>query len=176
MNVSCLFVLLHPPLGEEDNITFLTNQGPHHQTSSQSEQSQINLFLNYLVTSCVIFDTRNKSHSMVNNSQRFLSCKITRILIPIIIAIRKPKHHECDKERVFMASDWIMLGQSCLTNELPDRQRISGDWSRVILWSSWTLSQRCHANPTSSRPSLLSLTSLVSHSRWNSLKMKYQPH
>ena len=139
---------------------------------------------NYLVvTSCVIFDTRNKSHSMVNNSQHFLSCKITRILIPIIIAIRKPKHHECDKERVFMASDWIMLGQSCLTNELPDRQRISGDWSRVILWSSWTLSQRCHANRTSSRPSLSSpwLPLLVTageiHWKWNtSLIKKELPH
>lgn len=131
----------------------------------------------YVVTSCVIFDPWNKSHSMANNSQYFLSCTGTRILIHIMAMI-KPKHLQWDEERVF----WLNLGVSVcqslgslawLISFLADKEEAEtdlvsfpghpGHYLRDVMW--------IQPGPLS-----LSLTLLVSHSRWNSLKMKYQPH
>lgn len=47
MNVSCLFVLLHPPLGEEDNVGVLTNQRLDQLATSQSEHSLVCLTITW---------------------------------------------------------------------------------------------------------------------------------
>ena len=59
MNVSCLFVLLHPPLGEEDNVGVLTNQRLDQQATSQSEHSLMCLTIMWwLLVSYLIHGTR----------------------------------------------------------------------------------------------------------------------
>ena len=157
-NECFLLVCFAPPASGGGRQYQRLDQSEAGSTGNQPIRTLPDVSHIYVVTSCVIFDTWNKSHSMANNSQYFLSCWGTRILIHIMAMI-KQKHLQCDEERVF----WLNLGvpvirQSCLTNKLPGRQRRRGDWSCVIPWSSWTLSQRCHVDPT--RPSLLS------HSPW----------